>query len=270
MKGLAGKTYIITGASKGIGKVIALEFLRAGASVVINGRDEDRLESVRLEFEEAGYAPLSVTADLSQPEACDQLLQSAVEHFGKINGLINNAGVPARGKFEKISPSMFDTVLNGNLLTAVNITRAALPELMNTKGSIVFISSIAAIHGLPNAAAYSVSKMGVEKFAESLRIEMHHYGIHVGILRPGLVQPPPDKRVFSEDGSYQAVNHKGHQSQESVAKAAIRMVLRRKGRVTMTPAGKLLSILNWLSPGIVRLIFQKTQNSSRYEVKKDQ
>lgn len=268
MKGLKGKTFIITGATKGIGKVIALEFLRVGASVVISGRDLEKLESVRREFELMEFSPLSIPADLSKPEECKRLVQLTVAHFGKIDGLVNNAGIPARGRFEVIDSSIVSMVISGNLLTAVNCTREALPELIKTRGNVIFISSIAAIHGFPNAAPYSAAKMGLEKFAESLRIEMYEHHVHVGVIRPGLVNPPSDKRVLQADGSFQPVTRKGHQSQESVAKAVLRMIKRRRSRITMTPAGKLFSILNWLAPWFVRFVLIKTQYSGKYEIQK--
>ncbi len=265
MKSLGGRTYIITGATKGIGKVIAIEFLKVGASVVISGRDQKKLNSVKHEFEQMGFSPHSVPADLTNPMDCKRLVESSVTHFGRIDGLVNNAGVPARGKFEDIDSSISAMVIYGNLVTAMNCTREALPELMKSRGSVIFISSVAAIHGIPNAAPYSAAKKGLEKFAQSLRIEMQEHHVHVGILRPGLVDPPPDKKVLRADGTFQPVTHKGHQTQESVAKAVLRMIIKRRARITMTPIGKFLSIVNWLAPWIVRFYLTQTQNSARYE-----
>lgn len=267
---LQGKVFIITGANRGIGKAIAGEFLRAGALVVISGRDLTRLESARLEFENMGYAPISIAADLCDPEDCKKLIRSTVDHFGMIHGLVNNAGLPARGRIENIDSALFAKIVEGNLNTAVNCTRAALPELIKSKGSVIFLSSVAAIQGFPNAAAYSTAKIGLERFAEALRIEMHHQRVHVGILRPGLVNPPADKRVLTGDGSFKPVSHRGHQSQKSVAKAVLRMVLKRRNRITMTPAGRFLSAMKWLAPGLVRFILIRTQFSSRYETTEDQ
>ena len=108
---LEGKTYIITGSNKGIGKVIAERFARAGASVTICGRDLERLEAVRQEFLGKGYSVLSVQAELTRPEECERLVRSTVDHFGKIDGLINNAGLPMRGRFEKMSAGLFAEVV---------------------------------------------------------------------------------------------------------------------------------------------------------------
>ena len=145
MSNIAGKTFIITGSNRGIGKIIAEVFLRVGASVVLSGRNAERLEAVRLEFEQMGFSPHAVPADLIRPEECERLVQASLGHFGKIDGLINNAGLPMRGRFEKMSAGLFAEIVNANLLTAVNCTKAALPELIKTQGSVVFISSIAAI-----------------------------------------------------------------------------------------------------------------------------
>ena len=265
MSNIAGKTFIITGSNRGIGKIIAEVFLRVGASVVLSGRNAERLEAVRLEFEQMGFSPHAVPADLIRPEECERLVQASLGHFGKIDGLINNAGLPMRGRFEKMSAGLFAEIVNANLLTAVNCTKAALPELIKTQGSVVFISSIAAIHGLPNAAPYSASKMGLKGFCESLRIEMNRHKVHVGILRLGLVDPPPDKTVLRDDGTYLPVTSKGHQSQEDAARAVLRMVWRRRGTITMTPLGKILSVMNWLAPWLVRFILTRTQYSMKYQ-----
>ena len=265
MKRIQGKTFIITGASKGIGKVIAETFLKAGASVVITGRNQERLAAVKKEFGNRGFSPLAVTADLTVPGDCEKLVKASVDHFGSVDGLVNNAGVPIRGRFEKMSMDVFAEVISGNLLSAANMTKAVLDELCKRSGSVVFISSIASIHGLPNAAPYSAAKMGMEKFAESLRIEMDRHRVHVGVIRVGLVDPPPDKTVLRDDGSYKPVTTRGHQSQESVAKAVLRMIKRRRGKITMTFPGKSLQMVNWLAPWIVRLVFTYTQFNRKYE-----
>jgi NAD(P)-dependent dehydrogenase (short-subunit alcohol dehydrogenase family) len=265
MKSIKGKVFIVTGASKGIGKVISEFFLKSGASVVISGRNTERLEAVRTEFMDAGFSTIAVAADLTLPEDCVRLVESAIDEYGKIDGLVNNAGLPMRGRFENMDAGLFADVIAANLLTAANCCKAALPELIKTRGSIIFISSVACIHGLPNASPYSAAKAGLEKYAESLRIEMSPHGMHIGTLRLGLVNPPSDKVVLRDDGTYKPVTSKGHQSQESVARAVIRMVMRRRGRITMTALGKFNSVMNWLSPWLVRLVLTKTQFSKKYE-----
>ena len=265
MKRIQGKVIIVTGANRGIGRVIAEELLKAGADVVITGRNQEKLEYVQLEFEQMDYKPLAIAADLTNTESCINLIRSAKDHFGKIDGLVNNAGLPARGRFEFIDTNIFEMVLSGNILTAANCTKAALPELIKSRGSVIFISSVAAIHGLPNAAPYSAAKIALENLAESLRIELHNHHVHVGILRPGLVTPPPDKKVLRDDGTFQPVYHKGHQSQESVAKAVLNMLRKRSSKLTMTPAGKIMNILNRLAPWLVRYVLIQTQYSGKYE-----
>jgi short-subunit dehydrogenase len=265
MSKIAGKIFIVTGSNKGIGRVIAEFLLHAGASVVLTGRNEERLETVRQEFEKMGFTPLAFPADLSLPGDCEKLVRATVDHFGRIDGLINNAGLPMRGRIENTGPGIFSEVLQCNLLSGVNCTRAALPELIRSRGHVVYISSIAAIYGLPNAAPYSVSKMGLERFAQSLRIEMKEHGIHVGVIRLGLVDAPTDKRVLKNDGSYQPVRRKGHQSQESAAKAVLRMLRRRRNKITMTLLGRATSTVYWFAPWLIRLVLFKTQYSEKYE-----
>ena len=160
----------------------------------------------------------------------------------------------------------FAGVVSGNLMTAVNCTKAALDELIKTRGSVIFISSIATIHGLPTASAYCASKMGLEKFAESLRIEMHPHGVHVGVVRLGLVDPHPDKTVLRDDGISRPVpRKKGHQTLESTARAALRMVRHRKPRITMTLLGKATSIVDWVAPWFIRIVLTRNQYSEKLD-----
>jgi len=265
MRSIRGKVFIVTGANRGIGKVIAEVFLKEGASVVLSGRNVERLEAVKLEFEQMGYFPLAIPANLVIQKECERLVSASLSHFGKIDGLINNAGLPMRGRFESLSTGLFAEVLNANLLTAVNCTKSALPGIIKTRGSVVFISSVADIYGLPNASPYCAAKMGLRGFSESLRIEMDRHKVHVGILRLGLVDPPPDKVVLREDGTYQPVTSKGHQSQEGAAKAVLKMVIKRKRMMTMTPLGKILSFVNWIAPWLLRLIVTRMQYSMKYQ-----
>ena len=265
MRSFINKTIIITGSGKNIGKATALAFLTAGANVVINARSKEELDANRLEFEDRGFHPLAIVADVTKVSDCKLLVQLAVESFGRIDCLINNVGLSMRGRFENLSPEIFPEIVNANLLTAVYSTQAVLPEIIKTKGSIVFISSIAAIHGMPNISPYSVAKMGLDALAGSLRIELARYKVHIGLLHVGLVRNYPGKKVLGHDGSYIPVSRKGHQSVEDVARAVLRMVRRRRSVMTLTLIGKALYFLEKISPSLVHYGLKLTQNWGTYK-----
>lgn len=148
-----GKVAIITGSSSGIGKTTALQFARQGASVVINGRSKDKLDELRATMEEEGLSVLAIAADITAYKECERLIAETVKHFGGVNILINNASLTMNDTFENIHPDTFNQVLLSNTLGAMMPTKAALSQLKQSKGSVVFISSLAGLHGLPAGSA---------------------------------------------------------------------------------------------------------------------
>jgi meso-butanediol dehydrogenase/(S,S)-butanediol dehydrogenase/diacetyl reductase len=259
------KTVIVTGSSKGIGKATALAFLMAGANVVINARKKETLYATQKEFEDKGFHPLAVIADVSNPVESTLLVKLTMEKFERIDYLINNAATSMRGRFEDLCPEVFQQIINGSLLTAINATHSALPEIIKTKGSIIFISTLSALHGLPNDSIYCAAKAGVDTFAESLRIELAQHKVHIGLLRAGLVRTYPGKMVLGHDGSLIPVSRKGHQSMEDVARAVIRMVKKRRSLMTLTLMGKLLYFLEKVSPTMVYYCLRLSQKSKLYK-----
>lgn len=265
MNYLTDKTAIVTGSSKGIGKTTALAFLKAGANVVINARNKDPLDAALKEFEEKGFHPLAIIADVSKADECQRLVQKTLEKFKRIDILVNNAGTSMRGRFEDLKPEVIQQITNGSLLTALNATHAVLPEIIKSRGSIIFISSLSALHGLPYNSVYCAAKAGVDKFSESLRIEVSQLKVHIGLLRVGLVKTYPGKRVLGHDGSLIHINRTGHQCEEDVAKAIIRMIKNRRSSLTLTPLGKLLYFIQKISPTIVHHCLRLSQNSNLYK-----
>jgi len=259
------KTVIVTGSSKGIGKATALAFLMAGANVVINARKKETLYATQKEFEDKGFHPFAVIADVSNLAESKLLVQLTMEKFKRIDYLINNAATSMRGRFEDLCPEVFQQIINGSLLTAINATHSALPEIIKTKGSIIFISTLSALHGLPNVSIYCAAKAGVNTFAESLRIELAQHKVHIGLLRAGLVRTYPGKRVLGHDGSLIPVSRKGHQSMEDVAHAVIRMVTKRRSVITLTTIGKLIYFMEKVSPSLVHFVLKLSQNSKLYK-----
>ena len=259
-KPLSGKVAIITGSSMGIGKAIAWEFAKQGASIVLNARNPEKLSKALAEFEEKNIPAIAVAGDVSNWEDVEKMTQATIEAFGQIDILINNAGVATRGSVENMSHDVFRKVLDVNLLGSVFPAKSALPYLKQTRGSVVFVSSIASFHGLPFNSVYCASKDALKAFSESFRLETERDGIHTGIAFVGFTENDPNKIIMDSDGKLIYLEErKGirKQSPQQVAQIIYRMVKNRRKRVTLSLAGKALRIVEWLAPGIINLVYRK-------------
>jgi len=265
------KTAIVTGSGMGIGRTIARELCKQGANVVLNGRNGDRLDKVHQEFLQQGYNVIAVRADVTKPEECDFLISKTIEAFGKIDMLINNAGVSMSDRFENVKPEVFDTVIRSNIQGSAFPTMKALPYLKETKGSIIFISSAAGMIGLPTASAYSAGKMALTAMAQSLRIELAETDVHVGIVHVGFTQNDDDKRVLNAAGEPIPVAHRPaylQQTQEQVARAVLHTIRKRKFKVVLSAIGKLNAFMARFFPGIVMRIISASQKRMKKMYKK--
>jgi NAD(P)-dependent dehydrogenase (short-subunit alcohol dehydrogenase family) len=176
------KVWFITGAGRGMGVDIAKAALAAGDSVVATGRNTDRITSV---LGEAGDL-LVVKLDITDPADARAAAQAAVERFGRIDVLVNNAGNFIAGFFEEISPEQFRGQLETNLFGPMNITRAVLPLMRRQRsGLVVAISSTAGLIGQEFCSAYAASKFGIEGWIESLTPEVARFGIRTMLVEPG-------------------------------------------------------------------------------------
>jgi NAD(P)-dependent dehydrogenase (short-subunit alcohol dehydrogenase family) len=247
------KVAIVTGSSRGIGRATAYRLAQDGAAVVLNGRNTTRLDNTRKEMEDKGYTVHGIAGDVTSVKDSKNLIEGTIERFGSIDILINNAGIVSRGKFEDLKPDVFRKVVEGNLLGSVYTTMFALPFLKESGGSIVFISSLAALRGFPIASPYSAAKMGLTALAESLRVELAGTGIHVCIVYVGFTENDPEKRVLSADGSMIQVDTPFRVPQEKTAKWIVHSILKKKFKAVLTPLGKLSSLAQRLAPWLVEL-----------------
>lgn len=257
MANYSGKVAIITGSSRGIGKAIALELAKKGALIVLNGRNTDRLSEAEKLVKSVHQNVIAVCSDVSTIKGCQLLIDQTISAFGKIDILVNNVGVSMRGKVADLNPEVFKTVFESNVLGTVYPTIPAIPYLRETKGSIVFISSLAGIRGLPGLSAYSSSKMALRAIAESIRLEEAEHRIHVGLVFVGITDIEHNKETIDSDGSMRLIaSRKGKkvQSTEEVAKAVLKNIDNRKYRSVLTPLGKLNAYLQSRFPLLVERI----------------
>jgi NAD(P)-dependent dehydrogenase (short-subunit alcohol dehydrogenase family) len=176
------KIWFITGAGRGMGVDIAQAALAAGQAVVATGRDPDRVAKAIGEADDL----LAVKLDITDPADSEAAVKAALERFGRIDVLVNNAGNFYAGYFEETSPEQVRAQIETNLFGPMNLTRAVLPVMRRQRfGHIITISSLAGLVGIEFCAAYATSKFGLEGWMESLRFDVEPYGIHTTIVEPG-------------------------------------------------------------------------------------
>jgi len=251
---------IITGSSMGIGKVMALEMLKEGAKVVLNARNPERLKKTFEELKAAGHPVIAVAGDVSKVADCNKIVREAVAAFGKVDVLVNNAGISMEGEVTELKPEVFRKVMEVNYLGSVFPTLAALPELKKSQGSVIFMSSAAGVRGLPGYSVYSSSKMALTALAESMKIELYPDKVHVGIAYVGFTQNDPDKTIYNSDGEIIAQPVRTFIKAEppiNVAKRISNMVANRRFKQVFTPLGKLNAVVNRWAPGIGEWILRR-------------
>ncbi|KOB66313.1 3-dehydroecdysone 3alpha-reductase [Operophtera brumata] len=184
------KVVIVTGGSAGIGAAISVLFAKEGANVVIVGRNEEKLEDVAKRCLQVGKKALPMKADISKDEDVKQIIEKTIQEFGKIDVLINNAGI--LGKTQKVLDknliAVYDEVFNTNLRPVFLLTNLAAPYLVITKGNVVNISSIGGIRGAPGYAAYVSSKAAMTHFGTVAALELAEVGVRVNTVSPGPVE----------------------------------------------------------------------------------
>lgn len=193
-KPLAGEVAIITGASGGIGSATARELARRGARVVLAARRADELEMLAREITDGGGEALVVATDVTNPAELQQLVARATEAYGRIDILINNAGIGAPRALVKLSPEFIDRLLDVDLVAPVHLTRLVLPGMLERKhGAIISIASVAG--QLAVEPLYSAAKFGVRGFSLGLRRQLRGSGVSVSVVSPGFIRTPMTKRM---------------------------------------------------------------------------
>jgi NADP-dependent 3-hydroxy acid dehydrogenase YdfG len=188
MAELSGKAVAITGASSGIGEATALTLARAGASVALGARRKDRIDALATRIEDEGGTAVAFEVDVSDESAARGFVEAAHERFGRLDTLINNAGVMLLGPVEQSDAEDWRTMVHVNVLGLLYCTSAALPIMRaQESGDIVNISSVAGRFARAGNAVYALTKFGVNAFSEGLRQEVTEGGIRVIVIEPGFV-----------------------------------------------------------------------------------
>ncbi|MDF7815838.1 SDR family oxidoreductase [Hymenobacter sp. YC55] len=247
----AGQVAIVTGSESGIGRETARSLCQQGAAVVLNGRNAERLDQTRQEFEAAGFVVTSCVADVTDYGACEVLIDTAIRAFGQLDILVTNASISQRAYFADMAPDVFRQVLDSNVYGTVYPLKAALPYLTRTRGSVTFISSISALNGMPSGSAYCAGKAAVANLAHTLRLELAHTGIHFGVVHIGFTQNDTDKRVLDAAGLPVPIAHRPprwQKSQTEVARIILRHIRRRRQRTVISALGQLIVLVHTYFP----------------------
>lgn len=259
-KEIKDKVAVVTGASSGIGLAAVKEFAAAGARVVLAARSAEKLNEIVRELEmqypsgSGSSRFLAVPTDVCQEEDCKNLIEKAVAAYGKIDILVNNAGISMRALFKDLDLSVIRQLMDVNFWGTVYCTKYALPYLLQTKGSVVGVISIAGFKGLPARTGYSASKFAVYGFLDTLRVEHLHDGLHVMIFAPGFTASNIRNVALTADGTRQGETPRDEDKMMSAEEVARRMLVgirKEKAQIILTPIGKITVLLNKFFPRLV-------------------
>lgn len=254
-----GKVVLITGAARGIGFATAELLAGFGASVVITDIMEERLkESVSL-LKSKGLDVTGFPSNVTDYESCAGAVKKTVEAYGRLDILINNAGISIVAKFEECLSGTCAKLMDVNFMGSINMSLAGLEALKATKGHIVFVSSVSGIRAIPTGSIYGASKAAIRSLAESLRLEFKPYGIHVGVITPGFTVSDPTKTVMKGDGTPRPIDRSPHDTPSGVAAGIAALIEKRQRERILTPVGKITYILQRLSPFILDFVLARKE-----------
>ena len=247
------KVIIVTGASSGIGRACAFEFANNNAKIVLASRREEELIKIENKIKEKGGQASSIVTDVRKIDDCQNLINKTVEKYGKIDILINNAGISMRASFEEIDLSVIKDLMDTNFYGAVYCTKFALPYLLKQKGTVIGISSISGLTPLPGRTGYCASKYAMDGFLNTLRLENIKKGLNVLVVHPGFTNSNIRNIALNKNGKPQKEtprNEEEMMSAERVAQIITKATLKRERDLILTPQGKLVVWLHKNFPGI--------------------
>jgi short-subunit dehydrogenase len=251
----ADQVVVITGASEGIGAEMARQLSPEKPRLVLAARSADRLEAVAADCRARGAQALVASTDVTDEAQCRTLIERAVAAFGRLDVLVNNAGVSMHAWFEDTTDfSTYERLLRVNFLSAVALTRFALPHLKQARGLLVGVSSMAGKTGVPARTAYCASKFALGGFFEALRIEIEPSGVDVTMIFPGVVATEIRRHGLNGDGKTAGVSGLSEEdamSVEECARQAIGAMRARQRELVMTGRGKIGLWLKLLAPRVV-------------------
>jgi short-subunit dehydrogenase len=243
------KVVVITGGSDGIGRALIDALIPLGAKIATCARNYDKLYNLQLQY--PNVLLHTMACDVSNETDCKRFIDSVIEVFGQIDILINNAGISMRSLFKDVDVDVMRKVMDVNFFGAVYCTKNALPSLLESKGTIVGISSTAGYRGLPGRSGYSASKFAMRGWLEALRTELIHSDVHVMWVSPGFTASNIRNAALNEKGQLQGespLEENKLMSAEECAQYIINAIEKQKRTLVLTSSGKLAVFMNKFFP----------------------
>jgi short-subunit dehydrogenase len=239
----------------------------SGSKLVINSRNADKLSSLKNHLAGKGCDVTDVPGDISDEEVCKRIAETAILRFGRIDILINNAGIAGAGTVETAESMVFRKQIEVNLLGSFYMTKWALPHIRAAYGSILFVSSLAGLFGLPSYSGYSASKMALTALAQSLKSELYGTNVHVGVAYVGFTENDPAKEQYTPKGELAPLPDRRVRRvpSERTASLILRQIRKRKFRSVHSALGKAEYIVSKFLPGLIEMILRKAGAGERIE-----
>jgi short-subunit dehydrogenase len=261
MPAFTGKTIVLTGASTGIGRALSLELAGQRPRLVLAARDEPRLREVADGCRARGAEALVVRADVGSETDCRGVVERALEQFGGLDVLVNNAGISMIARFDETQDlSVFERILRVNYLGAVYMTHYALPSLKKSRGLIVAVASLTGLTGVPTRTGYAASKHAMVGFFDSLRIELLGSGVDVTVVAPDFVVSEIHRRSFGPDGrplGTTPMQESKIMSADECARRIVAAMERRQRLAVLSLRGRLGRVVRLFAPGLIDRIALK-------------
>ncbi len=259
------KVIIVTGARQGIGKTLCLSLAEYGAKLIINSRDAKGLRKTGDILRSKGIEVLEVPGDISEETVCKDIIDQGIKQFGRIDIVVSNAGITGYGSIETTTPLVFRKQVEINLTGSFLIAKYAIPHVRVTKGSILFISSLAGLFALPGYCGYSASKMALTAVAQCLRNEVYGQGIHIGVAYVGFTENDPDKKAYNSKG--ELVPLKDRFTKRVHPEKTVSLIIKQLQRRRSVSVHSLIGRVEWfvlrIWPGLINIILRKFEKGHR-------
>lgn len=258
-----GKSVVVTGAAGGLGAAYARRFGQAGARVALLDLKRDQLSRTAAQMRAEGMVALDLACDVSDEQSVNAAMQTAVRELGGVDVLINNAGISARAPFAHTDPAVFHKVMGVNFYGALYGTRAALHSLLQRKGLIITISSLAGFTPLLGRTAYAASKHALHGLFDSLRSELRGTGVGVLIVCPGFTATGIGVSALGGDGSitrHPQSTAGTPDTPDHVAEQVFQAACRDKRLLVLSPIGRLGRVINKVSPALYEALMVRSMH----------
>lgn len=263
---------IVTGASAGIGRATAVALAESGAAVVVTARRAERLQALAEEMAGSNGRIHPIPGDIQDETFCHQLVQETVARYGRLDVLINNAGLGHKSQLAEIPAADIHTILNTNIAGLLYTSQAAVPQMkQQDSGQIINVSSIISQRPIPNAGVYTASKTAVNFLSRTMRMELAATNIIVTLVYPGRTQTEFGQALLGQKGANPAAF--GRTSPEKVAQAIVKAIRHGRTEVYITPTDWLFAHLNRLFPRstdwLTRFIFSRYLNQKSDKIERN-